>query len=304
MDLSGAVSELYGGTPDDFVERRKQLAAEAKKAGDPGLAKRIGALRRPTVSAWAVNRLARSAPDELGELLDLGADLRSAWASGGPIGELDQRRGELITRLSRTTHSLAEEEGRPLRESAAREVQDTLHAATMDPAVADEVRSGRLAQPRSHVGFVPAGGTPEAGVRPRSARPGDGGRAERGRGDAGRRDGALKKAEPKKAEPKKAEEERRRRLAEKAVEQAAAAAEEARDAEQALAEWESEAGEAARAHAAVSGEAERLRSELNAVLERQRAATKRLGMAERERDRAARRATEARRRSDEARRKL
>jgi hypothetical protein len=164
VDLSAVANELDEGAPEEFVERRKQLAAEAKKAGDADLAKGIAGLRRPTVSAWAVNRLARSAPDEVGRLLDLGAELRSAWAAGERVGELDQRRGALIARLLRTAHSLADEAGRPLREPAAREIEDTLHAATMDPEVAEEVRSGRLAQPRSYAGFVPAGGLPEPGM--------------------------------------------------------------------------------------------------------------------------------------------
>ncbi|GII85675.1 hypothetical protein Ssi03_36650 [Sphaerisporangium siamense] len=161
MDLSAAADELYGGTPEDFVETRKRLAAEAKRSGDAGLARRIGGLRRPTVSAWAVNRLARSAPDELGRLLDLGDELRSAWAAGGQIGDLDRRRGELVARLLRAARRSADEAGRPLREPAVREVEDTLHAATMDPAVAEEVRAGHLPQPRTYAGFAPAGPLPE-----------------------------------------------------------------------------------------------------------------------------------------------
>ena len=54
MDLSEAADDLYGGAPDDFMETRKRLVAAAKKAGDADLAKKIGALRRPTVSAWAL----------------------------------------------------------------------------------------------------------------------------------------------------------------------------------------------------------------------------------------------------------
>src|SRR5690606_41304476 len=38
-----------------------------------------------------------------------------------------------------------------------REGEDTLRAATVDADVADKVRRGRLSQPRSHTGFVPAG---------------------------------------------------------------------------------------------------------------------------------------------------
>ncbi|MEV6983987.1 hypothetical protein AB0M95_22395 [Sphaerisporangium sp. NPDC051017] len=323
MDLSSAVDELYAGAPEDFVETRKRLAAEAKKGGDAGLAKRIAGLRRPTVSAWATNQLARSAPDEVGRLLDLGDELRAAWTSGGRIGELDQRRGELVSRLLRRAQALADEAGRPLREPAVREVEDTLHAATMDPDVADEVRAGRLAQPRGYVGFAPAGGFPEPAEHapaPVVGAPEPEGPAERER----ERQKKHERAEPDKRERaeqherapdvrerdkrerekqeraerqkrereenrRREEDERRRRVAERI----AAAEREARDADRALAEWQAEAREADEARTAAGDEVDRLRDELAAALHRQEIAGKRLTMAERERDKAARRATKA-----------
>ncbi|GAA4241331.1 hypothetical protein GCM10022254_69730 [Actinomadura meridiana] len=157
MDFSSAADELYGVRPADFVETRRRLAQDAKAAGDAPLAKRIGALRRPTLSAWAVNLLARSATDDLGRLLDVGAEIRAAWGSGGGLGDLEQRRARLVGSLVRAAGDLAADEGNPLREQALREVEDTLQAATVDGGIADEVRAGRLPQPRSHTGFVPAG---------------------------------------------------------------------------------------------------------------------------------------------------
>ncbi|MDH2424889.1 hypothetical protein [Sphaerisporangium sp. TRM90804] len=284
MDLSAAVNELYGHAPEDFVLARANLAARVKKGGDPALAKQIGALRRPTVSAWAVNQLARSAPDELDGLLEVGTELRAAWAAGEHVAELDQRRGELITRLVRTVERLATEAERPLREPAVREVQETLHAATMDPEVADEVAEGRLAQPRAYAGFAPVGeGAPRAQTTPRRPTP-------------------KKRADKQQSEEEKRreEEERRRRL----TEQAEAAAAEAREAEEALAEWQAEVDAAEQACTEIAEEESRLRRELNAVLDRQDALLKRFRMSERERNRATRRAEETRRRADEARNKL
>jgi hypothetical protein len=34
VDLDTAADELYGISPDDFIERRQQLVAGAKQAGD------------------------------------------------------------------------------------------------------------------------------------------------------------------------------------------------------------------------------------------------------------------------------
>lgn len=157
MDLASATRDLYGVLPAEFMAKRKDLVQQARDAGDTTLAKRIGALRKPALSAWAVNLLSRSSAEELGWLLDVGADLRGAWGSGGHIGGLEQRRTELITLLVRTTRRLASGAGQPLREPAVREVEETLQAATVDEDVAAEVREGRLAQARSHSGFVPTG---------------------------------------------------------------------------------------------------------------------------------------------------
>ncbi|GII76716.1 hypothetical protein Sru01_16980 [Sphaerisporangium rufum] len=322
MDLSAAAGELYGIEPERFVERRKALATEARKAGDAELARRIGALRRPTVSAWAVNRLARSGPGEpaqLAELLDLGAELRAAWESGTGVAALDQRRADLVTRLVRATGALAAAAGRPLREPALREVADTLLAATTDPDVAAEVRAGRLAAPRAHAGFGPAGflapdapppaaGGGNAGGATATGTTGDGttgGRTTRSgttrSGTTGDRTAtARRRAAEKEAARRRAEEAARRRAEEEAerrrrrAEEAATAA---REAESALVEWEAELATAQGEHDAAVAESERLRRDLAAAVSREESAATRLRVAGRERERAARRAAEARRRA-------
>lgn len=49
------VEDLYGVPPEDFLARRKELVAAAKKRGDAEAAASIGAARRPTTAAWVVN---------------------------------------------------------------------------------------------------------------------------------------------------------------------------------------------------------------------------------------------------------
>ncbi|WP_051468315.1 hypothetical protein [Actinomadura oligospora] len=166
MDLTSAARRLYGVAPEEFTAARRELVELARKDGDAALAKRVGALRRPTMSAWAVNLLSRDAAPELQMLLDTGSDLRAAWAEGRPIGGLEQRRGELVDLLVRAARRLADQAGRPLRDPAVREVEDTLLAATVDPGAADEVGGGALTRPLSHTGFVPAGFAPAASPAP------------------------------------------------------------------------------------------------------------------------------------------
>jgi hypothetical protein len=273
VDLDTAVAELYGVTPSDFIATRDRLAKE-----HPELAKELRARRRPTLSAWAVNLLARSAADEVGWLLDVGTELRAAWESGDHIGGIEQRRSELIARLVRMAQDLAADAGHPLRDPAVREVEATLQAATVDPAIAEDVRAGRLAQPRSHAGFgfgaAPAPAAPAA--RPPARPP------------------AKRRAAPKDhaAEISRLEEEYRT-----ASEQAAAAR---RD----FTEWEERLTGVRDEIAAVDEEMARLTRALEEARERQAAAGRRVQVTQRERNRAARTAENARDRADEARNKL
>lgn len=273
VDFDAAVGTLYGVAPADFIATRTQLAKD-----NPELAKRLRELRRPTVSAWAVNQLARAAGDEIGWLLDVGAELREAWASAGHIGGLEQRRSELIAQLVRTARELADEAGQPLRDPAVREVEETLQAATIDPDVAEDVRAGRLDRPRSHAGFG-------FGAAPQAARP-------------AARPPARSPAQKKPAKKDPAAE--LSRLADEHRAAADQAAETARD----LTEWEERAAAVRDEIAAIDEEAARLTRALEEVRDRQSAAQRKAQVTQRERNRAARTAEAARRRADEARDKL
>ena len=58
--LSAAAADLYSADPENFTARRKELAAQARRAGDAEAAKSIAALGKPTKSAWLVNKLVRT----------------------------------------------------------------------------------------------------------------------------------------------------------------------------------------------------------------------------------------------------
>ncbi len=106
---AAAVDELYGADPESFTERRTELAAAARDAGDRAAAKAIAALRRPTRAAWVVNRLARTDPSGPAKLAELGAALRAAQQAGhGPrLRELSAARGALVDALTGRALSLA-----------------------------------------------------------------------------------------------------------------------------------------------------------------------------------------------------
>lgn len=157
--LADAEAELYQADPDQFTARRADLAARARDAGEPAAAKRITALRKPTRSAWVVNRLVRADPEVRGRLDALAADLRGA-AGGSRLRELTAARSRLVDELTRAALRAADLKApqAALRE----EVTATLDAAIADPEVA--ARLGTLVRAERWAGFgqVPDG----AGPRP------------------------------------------------------------------------------------------------------------------------------------------
>jgi hypothetical protein len=144
--LAEAEAELYADDPDRFTARRAELAERARDAGDPAVAKKITALRKPTRSAWVVNRLVRSDPEVRSRLESLAADLRDA-SGGGRLRELTAARSKLVDDLTR-----AALEGLPAPPAALREeVTATLDAAIADPEVAASL--GTLVRAARYAGF-------------------------------------------------------------------------------------------------------------------------------------------------------
>ena len=222
-DLLGeAVAELYSSDPDEFVERRGALVARGREAGQAPAAKQIAALRKPTRSAWVVNRLVRADPGVTAELAELGEELRAAQDSldGSAIRELSQQRRELIESLVRRAFTVVGVSAPP---AAIRdEVTATLGAALADPQFADTLAAGALVRAVQAEGFGPVG-------RPTLTVVKGGGSGVKAAGRAGEVGRARAPAAPS-PEQLRAERERRHRAAIAEAEQAASEAAQAADA--------------------------------------------------------------------------
>jgi hypothetical protein len=204
--LAGAEAgdELFGLAPDAFVAARDELARRLRREGDAEAARRVKALRRPPLSAWAVNRLARDRGPGLDALLAAGERLRAAHdaaLAGEGAAELraaarDER--EAVAGLVQAALELLRKAGHPATDTTRERVAATLHAAAASPEAADLVRHGRLTADLDPSGFgtVPDGfdeaALAAAGRAPARAR----GRARTGRdagaGQDGDRDAAAK----------------------------------------------------------------------------------------------------------------
>jgi hypothetical protein len=213
--LADATAELYRLDPDEFMPRRQDLAACAREAGQPAVAKQIAALRKPTRSAWVVNRLVRTEPGTTQRLTALAAELRDAERAmdGARIRELSAARRRLVDDLTAQALSVLAAPPAALRE----EVMATFDSALANPEIAASL--GTLVRAAHWAGF---GLAPAPGDAPPAASP------------------SPAPAKPKTPIPAEAgaERERRRRekiqLAERAVVEATEAADAASVAEQAL----------------------------------------------------------------------
>jgi hypothetical protein len=148
-----ASDELYSLDPDEFIERRRSLADEARRAAEPVAAKQIAALRKPTRSAWTLNALARAEPDLVEQVIALGDQLRDAERrlDGQQLRELSKQRRQLINTVSRTAFAASKQ---PSPSAALRdEVINTLSAVFADPELADLFRSGTMLRAAQWDGF-------------------------------------------------------------------------------------------------------------------------------------------------------
>src|SRR2546429_1916113 len=155
MNLEQVADELYALAPAAFTAARDEQAGQARASGDADLAGAIRKLRRPTVSAWLVNLLAREDGGQVDDLLELGQSLREAQRAldGDRLRDLSTQRRRLVAALTQEAQRLAAQAGQAVSAQVEREVQDTLEAALADQGMADAVRSGRLTKALSYAGL-------------------------------------------------------------------------------------------------------------------------------------------------------
>lgn len=151
--LARAVDAVYAVAPEDFVATRKEQVARLRAEGLREVAKQVGALRKPSVAAAAVNALVRADDPVVEELLDVGARMRHAQSAmdmaalAGLRGERDDLLAAWVA--AARTHS----PGGGLTAAVEAEVRDTAVAALADAGATEVVTSGSLTRGLSYSGF-------------------------------------------------------------------------------------------------------------------------------------------------------
>jgi hypothetical protein len=173
MDLDAVATELYGLAPADFTNIRDARASEAQRAGDRELARAIGKLRRPSVSAWLANVLVRESGDQVQSMLDLGAAIRQAQArlSKDELRKLQRERRRAIAALLDDAADLARERGESISSAAARDLEATLEAALLDPEAAAVLKAGFLTTGLRYAGLGWSGATDDRSLSADTSEP-------------------------------------------------------------------------------------------------------------------------------------
>jgi hypothetical protein len=148
VDVDEAIDHLYGLPLDRFTAERDELARRLRQEGARADGDRVKALRKPSVAAWAVNRVARGDADGVHTLLASVDELREAQADAvrgdaARFRDAAEAHRVALDRLADEGVAALEEAG-GASASIADRVRQTLQAAAQDPAVRDDLAAGRL----------------------------------------------------------------------------------------------------------------------------------------------------------------
>jgi hypothetical protein len=132
-------NDLYSLPLEEFTAARNALARQRPEAKG---------LRKPTVAAWAVNQLARRHGRELDAFLEAAGRLRAAQL-GGEAEDVQRATQEERRALARLLQLAGEYAGA----AQIDRVRQTLQAAAIDEAAAEQVRAGRLERELEGAGF-------------------------------------------------------------------------------------------------------------------------------------------------------
>jgi hypothetical protein len=146
---------LYSLPPEEFTPARNEAERQLRQAGEREQADQVKALRKPSASAGAVNRLVRSHRTHVEAFLDAAVRLRDAQFAGkGDLGAAAQAERAALEELV---------------DLGGESVRASLQAAAVDDEIARDLLAARLVREPEPAGFgtllahaEPARGSPPA----------------------------------------------------------------------------------------------------------------------------------------------
>jgi hypothetical protein len=147
---------LFALPLDEFTSARNALAKRLAAKGDKEAAAAVKALRKPSVTAWAVNRLAHDHSRDIAKLLKATDDVTGA-PSAAELRRTTADRTKILSQLVDAAGSILDEAGRAASGSQLEKITQTLQTASTSKDHRDDLVRGRLQgdlQPSNFFGGV------------------------------------------------------------------------------------------------------------------------------------------------------
>lgn len=172
QELGEALDDLFSQPPERFVAARNALGRNLRSSGRKQEAATVTGWRRPTRTAWALNRLARVEHEVVVALVEAAIGLRDEQATGG--AGLREAMADL-RRATRRATDAAVAGITPTRPSDHADVTAALLAVLSDTEALKSLAAGRLLEiPEAGLGAfesAPAGPTDlRSGPKPQARR--------------------------------------------------------------------------------------------------------------------------------------
>ena len=146
------IDKLYELPLGEFVAARNALAKSVRAGGDRDAASAISALKKPSVTAWALNQVARRHSDEVDALVEAVEALRKASAGAvsgrgsAPMREARDAERDAVRALVERARTILERGAHGAGEPQLQRIADALRAAAGSDEGRAALKSGRLSE--------------------------------------------------------------------------------------------------------------------------------------------------------------
>jgi hypothetical protein len=149
-DLDKRLDPLYRDPPEEFVRQRDALAKQLREEGERDAAARVKKLRRPSQSAWLINRVSADEPQRARGLVEAADNLAGAQQRMLDEGDATELRSaarderERVEEVVSAARKVAAEHPKAINPAMIERVAQTLQAVGSNPDLRDQFLRGRV----------------------------------------------------------------------------------------------------------------------------------------------------------------
>jgi signal transduction histidine kinase len=143
---------LFALPLDEFTNARNALAKRLAAKGNDEQAAEVKALRKPSVTAWAVNQLAHTHTREVKRLVEATDRVRDA-SSAGELRVATDERTKILAQLVDEASEILDEAGRAASRAQLDKITQTLQTASASEELRDDLTAGRIRADLESSGF-------------------------------------------------------------------------------------------------------------------------------------------------------